>query len=84
MSCCIALLVSIHWKIKHLNNVLSTLCFYSRSRCRDLGSEVKKQGTVVGDKRSVQGIMGRGRLSPCLGMDHDSGLCNDPSGAFLS
>lgn len=64
MSCCIAFLVSIHWKIKHLNNVLSTLCFYSRSRCRDLGSEVKKQGTVVGDKRSVQGIMGRGPSVP--------------------
>lgn len=49
-----------------------------------LGSEVEKQGTVVGDKRSVQGIMGRGPSVPHLGMDHDSGLCIDPSGAFLS
>lgn len=29
-----------------------------------LGSEVEEQGTVVGDKRSVQGIMGRGPVCP--------------------
>lgn len=63
MSCCIALQASIgglsSWIMSH-----PPWAFTAGLGVVFLGSEVKKQGTVVCDKRSVQGIVGRGPSVP--------------------
>ncbi len=63
MSCCIALQASIvrlsSWIMSH-----PPWAFTAGLGVVFLGSEVKKQGTVVCDKRSVQGIVGSGPSVP--------------------
>lgn len=63
MSCCIALQAATgglsSWIMSH-----PPWAFTAGLGVVFLGSEVEKQGTVVCDKRSVQGIMGRGPSVP--------------------